>query len=115
MICGSITVISVSMPHDVFWVYRCPNFPLLTGHQSYRIRVHLGPVQPHLNLIMASLVVQTVKNRLPMQETWVRSLKREDPLEKEMAAYSSILAWKFRGTEESGGLDRVYGVPKSQT
>ena len=62
LISGSITVISVSTPHDVFWVYHCPNFPLLTGHQSYRIRVHLGPVQPHLNLIMASLVVQTVKN-----------------------------------------------------
>ena len=45
--------------------------------------------------IGASLVAQTVK-RLPiMQETWVRSLRREDPLEKEMATHSSILAWKI--------------------
>ena len=37
-------------------------------------------------------------------ETWVRSLDREDPLEKEMATHSSILAWRIPGTEESGGL-----------
>ena len=39
-----------------------------------------------------------------MQETWVRSLGREDPLEKEMATYSSILAWRIPWTEEPGGL-----------
>ena len=39
-----------------------------------------------------------------MQETWVRSLGWEDPLEKEMAAHSSILAWKISWTEEPGGL-----------
>ena len=37
-------------------------------------------------------------------ETWARSLGREDPLEKEMATHSSILAWKIPGTEEPGGL-----------
>ena len=43
--------------------------------------------------------------RLPtMRETWVRSLGREDPLEKEMATHSSILAWKIPWTEEAGGL-----------
>ena len=39
-----------------------------------------------------------------MQETWVQSLGREDPLEKEMAACSSILAWEIPWTEEPGGL-----------
>ena len=39
-----------------------------------------------------------------MQETQVRSLGREDPLEEEMAAHSNILAWRIPQTEESGGL-----------
>ena len=39
-----------------------------------------------------------------MQETWVRSLSREDALEKEMATHSSILAWRIPWTEEPGGL-----------
>ena len=53
---------------------------------------------------MTSLVAQMVK-RLPiMRETWVQSLGREDLLEKEMATYSSILAWKIPWTEEPGGL-----------
>jgi len=39
-----------------------------------------------------------------MQETWVQSLGQEDPLEKEMATYSSILAWRIPWTEEPGGL-----------
>ena len=43
--------------------------------------------------------------RLPaMQETWVLSLGWEDPLEKEMATHSSILAWRIPGTGEPGGL-----------
>ena len=49
-------------------------------------------------------MVQTVKNLPAMQETRVLSLVREDPLEKEMATNSSILAWKIPGTEEPGGL-----------
>ena len=44
---------------------------------------------------MASLVAQTVKHVPAMQETWVRCLGGEDPLEKEMATHSSILAWKI--------------------
>ena len=52
----------------------------------------------------ASLMVHTVKNLLSMWETWVRSLGWEDPLEKEMATHSSILAWKIPRTEEPGGL-----------
>ena len=55
----------------------------------------------------ASLVAQRLK-RLPLiQETWVRSLGWEDPLEKEMATHSSILAWRIPWTEESGGLQSM--------
>ena len=45
-----------------------------------------------------------VKNLPAMQEKWVLSLGQEDPLEKEMATHSSILAWEIPGTEEPGGL-----------
>ena len=50
----------------------------------------------------ASLVAQTVKNPHAMQETWVRSLSWEDPLEEGMATHSSILAWRIPWTEEPG-------------
>ena len=55
----------------------------------------------------ASLVAQSVKNLPAVQETQVRSLGWEDPLEKEMATHSSILAWKISWTEEPGGLQSV--------
>ena len=45
-----------------------------------------------------------VKNLPAMRKTWVPSLGREYPLEKEMATHSSILAWRIPGTEEPGGL-----------
>ena len=54
-----------------------------------------------------SLVVQMVKNVPVMQESWVRSLGWEDPLEKEMATHSSILAWRIPWTEEPGGLQSM--------
>ena len=49
-------------------------------------------------------MAQTVKRLPAVQETWVRSLGWEDPLEKEMATHSSILAWKIPWTEELGRL-----------
>ena len=52
----------------------------------------------------APLVAQRLKCLPPMLETWVRSLGQEDPLEKEMATHSSILAWRIPWTEELGGL-----------
>ena len=42
-----------------------------------------------------------------MQETWVRSLGQEDPLQKKMATHSSILAWKIPWTVEPGGLQSM--------
>ena len=52
-------------------------------------------------------VAQTVKNLPAMQETWVRSLGREDPPETEMAIHSSTIAWKIRWTEEPGRLQSM--------
>ena len=49
------------------------------------------------------LMAHTVKNLPVMQETWVRSLGQEDPLEKEMATHSSIPAWRTPWIEEPGG------------
>ena len=63
---------------------------------------------------LASLVAQLVKNLPAMQETWVRSLCWEDPLEKEMATHSSILAWETPWTKELGGLQYI-GSQKSKT
>ena len=48
-----------------------------------------------------------VKNPTAKQETWVQSLGREDPLEKEMATHSSILAWRIPWTEEPGKLQSM--------
>ena len=55
----------------------------------------------------ASWVAQWSRVHPPVQETWVRSLGQEDPLEKEMATHSSILAWKILWTEEPGGLQSM--------
>ena len=52
----------------------------------------------------ASLVTKLVKNLPAMEETGVQSLGQEDPLEKEMATHSRLLAWKIPWTEETGGL-----------
>ena len=52
-----------------------------------------------------------VKNLPAMQEAWVRSLGQEDPLEKEMATHSSMLAWKIPWTEKPGRLQSMGLVP----
>ena len=64
--------------------------------------------------VWASLVAQMIKDPPAMQETWVRSLSWEDPLEEGMATHSSILAWRIpmdRGAWQA----IVHGVSKSQT
>ena len=60
----------------------------------------------------ASLGAQMVKNPPAMPEIWVQSLDWEDPLEKEMATHSSILAWEILWTKEPGGLQSM-GSQKS--
>ena len=62
----------------------------------------------------ASLLAQTVKNQLAMQETWVRSLGWEDDLEKGMTIHSSILAWRSP-KDRRAWWATVYEVAKSQT
>ena len=52
-------------------------------------------------------MAQQVKNPPAMQETLVRSLAQEDPLEMEMATHSSVLAWEIPWTGESGGLQSM--------
>ena len=56
---------------------------------------------PNMN---ASFVAQLVKNMPEMREIWVQSLGWEDPLEKEKATHSSIIAWRIPWTEESSRL-----------
>ena len=70
-----------------------------------------------LNIYMcrASLGAQMVKRLSAMQETRVRSLGREDPLEKEMATHSSTLTWKIPWTEEPGRLKNLWGRKESDT
>ena len=60
----------------------------------------------------SSLMAQTVKNLPAMQETWVRYLSREDPLERGMTTHSRILAWRIPQTEEPGRLQST-GLQKS--
>ena len=55
-------------------------------------------------------IAQVVKNLPAVRETWIRSLGQEDPLEKEMATHSSILAWRILWTEEPGGLQSMQTV-----
>ena len=52
-------------------------------------------------------MAQRLKHLPGMQETWVRSLGREDPLEKETATHSSVLAWRIPWREEPGGLQSM--------
>ena len=59
-------------------------------------------------------MAQRVKRLSSMQETWVRSLGGEDPLEKEMATHSSILAWTIPWMEEPGRL-QCTGCKESDT
>ena len=67
-----------------------------------------------MNVPWASLVAQMIKNPPAMQETQVQSLGQEDPLEKEMATYSSILARKIPWTVEPAGLQSM-GSQESDT
>ena len=60
-----------------------------------------------LHFFECSLVVHTVKNLSVMQKTHIWSLGWEDPLEKEMATHSSILAWRIPWTEEPGRLQSM--------
>ena len=67
-----------------------------------------------LKHLVPTLVTQTVKNLPAVQETWVRSLGWEDPLEEGMATHSSTLAWKIP-MDRGAWRATAHGVAKSQT
>ena len=77
-------------------------------------RTHLNSLQVSSVTSGASLVAQRLKRLLAMWETRVQSLGREDPLEKEMATHSSILAWRIPWMEEPGRLQST-GRKESDT
>ena len=91
--------------------YSCLGNPMDRG--SWWTMVHTVPRVKYdwatsLSLFLwTSLVAQTVKHLSTMQETWVPSLGREDPMEKEMAIHSSTIAWKIPWIEEPGGLQSM--------
>ena len=74
----------------------------LTTFRSHHAYLHVWPTS-----VRASLVAQPIKNLPTMQETWVQSLVREDPLEEEMATHFSILAWRIPWIEEPGRLQSM--------
>ena len=71
----------------------------------YNLQLSIG--LEHIPIYIPFLVVQKVKHLPSMQETWVRSLGQEDPLGKEIATYSSTLAWKIPWTKEPGRLQSM--------
>ena len=94
------------------WLQLYSRSPRLQINQPWQVLwVELLNCVP-LKFIWASLIAQSVKNLPAGQETWVWSLGWEDPLEKEMANHSSILAWKIPWTEEPGGAS-VHGATNS--
>ena len=86
------------------------NLPVTAGDPSSIPEMGSSPgegIGYPLQYSWASLVAQTVKNLPAMWETWVQSLGWEDPLEKEMATHSSILAWRIPRTLQSIRSQRV--------
>ena len=76
---------------------------MLLGKHFFLIDV----INVYISKTLASLVAQRLKHLSPMWETQVRSLGREDPLEKEMVTHSSILAWRIPWTEKPGRLQSM--------
>ena len=70
---------------------------------AFTIYIHIY-IHTHIHKYGASQVAQWLRIRLPMQEMQVQSLGQENPLEKERATHSSVLAWEIPWTEELGGL-----------
>ena len=90
-------------------VYMCMvTIFLFLRSREYPVTLKRNTFRMHKNIYFltewTSLVAQWQRICLPMQETWVRSLGQEDPLEKEVAAHSSVVAWRIPWTEEPGGL-----------
>ena len=81
---------------------------LFSLHAEYITRnAGLDEAQAGIKFARRNINNLRLKHLTPMQETWVRSLGQEDPLEKEMATHSSILAWRISWTEEPGRLQSM--------
>ena len=93
------------LPTSVFWPGEFHGVCSPWGHKESDTTEQLSVT--HSGTYMGFQVAQLVKNLPAMQETWVRSPGREDPLEKGMATHSSILAWEILWTQESGGLQSM--------
>ena len=74
----------------------------MLGPDSFNL--HNNHMDQILILLLSFVLVQMLKNPPAMQESWVRSLGWEDPLEKGTATHSSILTWRIPWTEEPGRL-----------
>ena len=82
----------------------------LVQHYPVSKRISLDKIYTYTGGLLSkmdSLVAQMVKNPPAMQDTWIQCLGQEDPLEKGMATYYSILAWRIPWTEEPGGLQSM--------
>ena len=94
------------------WTAACQAYLSITTTQNLLKLMSIESMMPPNHLVLcsplfllkSSLVAQRLKRLPAMQETWVLSLGREHPLEKEMATHSSILAWRIPWMEEPGGL-----------
>ena len=98
------------LTYKIFWPLCVIEYPVIVLlNIKARIENIRERIQNYLGIMYlfmkASLVAQMVKNLPAMQETWVWSLGQEDLLEKEMATYSSIIAWEIPRTEEPGRLE----------
>ena len=80
---------------------------VLKGHFTVLFADMYVCIQPFYVYLFRSLVAQMVKRLSTVRDTWVRSLGREDPLEKEMAIHFSTIAWKIPWTEEPGRLQSM--------
>ena len=80
-------------------------FRIMIVKMTKNLESKIEKMQESIN--KASLVAQRLKHLPAMWKTWVRSLGWEDPLEKEMATHSSILAWRIPWMEEPGGLQSM--------
>ena len=133
-LCKHNLLIPISMPYLTVFYLKWPSFLYLSIHTMFfiiqlKILIH----QCCLNSIFHQMITallwinnalsiallgfpsgSVIKNLPANEETWVWSLDQEDPLEKEMATHSSILAWEIPRTEESGGLQPL-GLQKGQT
>ena len=92
----------VASPSSRQMLYRLSDQGSPKGWDELKSAFHLDFIA---NLYGSFLgVAQLVKNLPTMQETWVPFLGQEDPLEKEMATHSSVLAWRIQGMRKPGGL-----------